>query len=128
MSILDEVQEGLKKISKTQKTTKKGDFTVGMSILDEDFHTVQKKIDKIIQPYLRDGEKIISKLDGGEIFDGGKVYFKIMGGYVTEFYYYKTLTSLFIRNYHISDGETDWTAVYVDQNNKTPWWDKKDLS
>jgi hypothetical protein len=128
MSILDEIQSGLKEISKVQKVNDEGDFKTGMSIIEgEDTVDIKKKVEKALEKYVPNGEKIITRIWEGEIFDSGKAYFNIMEGYIIEFYEYKTTTSVFIRIYRISDKIKDWIAVYIDQNLATPWWDKSDL-
>ncbi len=129
MSILDEIQEVLKGISKVQKVNVRGDFTTAMSIIDgEDTVDVVKLVEQALEKYVPNGEKIITKIDEGKIFDSGKVYFNIRDGYVIEFYDYKTTTSVFIRIYWISDEIKEWIAVYIDQNPATPWWDKGEQS
>jgi hypothetical protein len=125
MSILDEIQASLKDISKLQNKNVRGDFVSAMSIIEEkNIEVIEEKIENTLKSHLPKGEKIISEIKGGDIIDGGKPYFKILGGYVIEFYDYDKTTSVFIRNYHISDGGKDWVAVYIDQNPKTPWCDK----
>ena len=129
MSILDEIQASLKGVSKVQKVNVRVDFTTAMSIIEgKDPDEVGKRVENVLEKYVTNGEKIITKIDGGEIFDSGKAYFNILGGYVIEFYEYKSTTSVFIRIYRISDDIKDWIAVYIDQNPTTPWWDKGDLS
>jgi hypothetical protein len=103
-------------------------FTTGMSIIEgKSAEEVEILIESVLDSHLKGGEKIVSKLKGGEILDSGKASFTILGGFVVEFYEYETTTSVFIRNYNIADGKKDWIAVYIDQNPATPWWDKGDL-
>jgi hypothetical protein len=125
MSILDEIQASLKSISKLQRKNVRRDFVSAMSIIEEkDIEVVEEKIENALESHLPNGEKIVSEIKVGDIIDGGNPYFKILGGYVIEFYDYDTTTSVFIRNYLISDGGKDWVAVYIDQNPKTPWWNQ----
>jgi hypothetical protein len=129
MSILEEIIDRLKPISKIQNMNQRGDFTAGMSIIEgKSAGEVEIFIESVLDSYLKGGEKIVSRLNKGEILDSGKARFKILGGYVVEFYDYETTTSVFIRNYRISDDIKEWIAVYIDQNMATPWWDKGDLS
>lgn len=123
MSILHEIQESLKAISKTQNSNKKGDFSTAMSII-EDFSLddVRTQIENVLVKYQLKGEKITTVLQNGEILDSGMVHFKIFAGFIIEFYKYEHTTSVFIRTYQISDGNKEWLAVYIDQNPKTPWW------
>jgi hypothetical protein len=96
-----------------------------MSIIEgAEVNVVEKQIDGVLEKYLSGGEKIISKIKEGEIIDGGEAFFKILGGYVIEFYDYETQMSVFIRNYLISDARKEWIAVYVDQNASSPWWNR----
>jgi len=76
----------------------------------------------------KNGEKIICEIKKGEIYDLGKVYFKIKSGTVIEFYDYEKLSSCFIRIYEIQKKESSdsWTALYIDENPSTPWWSKEE--
>jgi hypothetical protein len=123
MSILHEIQESLKDISKTQDSNKRGGFSTSMSIIEGfTLDDVRARIENVLIKYQLNGEKIASILQNGEIFDSGTVHFKILAGFIIEFYDYKHKTSVFIRIYQISDGKKEWIAVYIDQNPKTPWW------
>jgi hypothetical protein len=123
MSILHEIQESLKDISKTQDSNKRGGFSTSMSIIEGfTLDDVRARIENVLIKYQLNGEKIASILQNGEIFDSGTVYFKILAGFIIEFYDYEHKTSVFIRIYQISDGKKEWIAVYIDQNPKTPWW------
>jgi hypothetical protein len=123
MSILHEIQESLKPISKTQNSNKRSGFSTAMSII-EDFtlDDARMRIETVLVKYQSKGEKIITVLQNGEILDRGMVHFKILAGFIIEFYDYEHTTSVFIRMYQISDGNKEWLAVYIDQNPKTPWW------
>ncbi len=128
MSILDEIIDRLKPISNIQNMNQREGFSTGMSIIEgKSTDEVEILIESVLDRHLKGGEKIVSRLKGGEVVDGGKTSFKILGGYLVEFYEYETTTSVFIRNYNIADGKKDWIAVYIDQNPATPWWDKGDL-
>ena len=127
MSLLEEIQISLKDIAKVQRKSVRGDSITGMSIVEEaGIESVLECVEKVLEQYLANGEKISTDIVGGEIMDCGKAYFKIKGGWVIEFYEYESTTSLFIRSYCISDGKKEWIAVYVDENSKTAWWDPAD--
>jgi hypothetical protein len=125
MSIIEEIAASLKGFSKVQKIQGEGANKAAMSIIEgAEVKVVEKQIDGVLEKYLSGGEKIISKIKEGEIIDGGEAFFKILGGYVIEFYDYETQMSVFIRNYLISDARKEWIAVYVDQNASSPWWNR----
>jgi|GEM_PF-2117280 len=128
MQAIDEIQSALKPISKVQnKNTCKG-FTTATSIIeDASLSDVITTVESVLAPYLSDGEKISSKISGGEIFDSGKAYFKILGGQIIEYYHYPTTTSLFIRIYKITREDKTWISIYIDENKDTPWWEKEPL-
>ena len=125
MSILEEMLSSLKSLSETQNIHKSGGFSAGMSIIKKgvEMAEVVARIEGVLEKYSQKGEKIIARLDEGEIVDSGKRYFRILGGSVIEFYEYESTTSIFIRSYRISDGKKEWIAVYIDQNPETPWWE-----
>jgi hypothetical protein len=125
MPLLEEIQASLKEFSKIQNVNVEGEFATAMSIIEgRDLEDVEKRIEDAIERHIQQGEKIVSRLERGEIFDGGQVYFKITAGFVLEFYDYENMTSVFVRNYRISDLDKEWIAVYIDQNTRTPWWDR----
>jgi hypothetical protein len=125
MSIIEEIAASLKGFSKVQKIHGEGVNKAAMSIIQgSEVNVVEKQIDAVLEKYLFGGEKIISRIKGGKIIDGGEAFFTILDGYVIEFYDYETQMSVFIRNYLISDAYKEWVAVYVDQNASSPWWNK----
>lgn len=125
MSLTSEIIDSLTKLSDSRKLQKNEGFIVGSAILKGvNVEEVKKHIDSVLERHKTGGELIVSKLVSGRIVDGGVLSFNILGGYVTEFYEYESTTSVFIRNYRISDGSKEWVAVYVDENPKTPWWER----
>jgi hypothetical protein len=126
MQLLDEIQSALKHLSKVQNKNTRNGFTTATSIIENsDVESIRRLVETVLAPYLADGEKISSKISGGDIFDSGKAYFKILGGQIIEYYHYPTTTSLFIRIYNISRDDKTWIAIYLDENKNTPWWEKE---
>ncbi len=125
MSLTNEIIESLAELSSSRKIQENEGFIVGSAILEGvDVEEVKKHVDDVLEKHKGGGELIVSELVSGSITDGGLLSFNILGGYVTEFYHYESTTSVFIRNYLISDGAKEWVAVYVDENPNTPWWDR----
>ncbi len=123
VSILKELRSELKKLAKIQKITSSGEFSTAMSIIEGDnVGEVQKRIQRALKPYLKKGEKIFSRIKEGEIIDSGDPSFRIIDGFVIEFYDYDELSSLFIRCYVLTDEAKTWIGVYIDENPATPWW------
>ncbi len=126
MQAIDEIQSALKPLSKVQNKNTRSGFTSATSIVENsDVKTIRKIVESALVPYMADGEKISSQIRGGDIFDGGAAYFKILGGQIIEYYHYPSTTSLFIRIYNISRDDKTWIAIYLDENKNTPWWEKE---
>jgi hypothetical protein len=125
-SLTQRVLSQLKDISKEQKVRKKGRYTAGYAVFSADnFERVAERLELVLKPVLKNGEKI-SSTGPGEIIDSGVKQFEILKGIFSEVYDYSTTTATFIRLYHISDGKREWLALYIDENPSTPWWGHED--
>lgn len=129
MAITDDILGSLKDLSKVQKVNQKGGFVAGMAIIESaDIGEVEKRIEKALEGRISKGEKIATRLKKGEVVDSGRASFKILGGYVVEFYDYEKTSAVFIRTYLLSDSNKKWIAVYIDENAETLWWDRNNDS
>ncbi len=121
-ALTEKILESLKDISKTKKIRTKGKYVTGHATFDvSDFDNIISKIKKVIDPILKNGEKIENNISDGEIVDCGLKQFEILKGRFFEVYDYGTTTAHFIRLYHVK-GEKEWLALYIDENPDTPWW------
>lgn len=118
----EEILRCVGEISKTSKLRGRGKYTAGHATFDSrDFDGVIKRINRAINPLLKNGEKIENDINTGSITDCGLKQFEILKGKFFEVYDYDSTTAIFIRLYHVK-GETEWLALYVDENPNTPWW------
>ena len=123
MTCAEKIIKKLKLLSKTQKIVKRGNYTTATATFDTDiYEEVKDRINDAIEPIVKNGEKIISNIDAGEIIDSRIKGFEIEKGVLIELYDYKKTTTIFIRLYQINDKKKSWLALYIDENPDTPWW------
>jgi len=123
VSLLSEIQDALRGVSKAQRTNCKGRFVSASSIVeDADLKGVLSLIEPVLESRAGRGERIVSEIACGEVVDLGRRDFRILGGSLIEFYDYEESSSIFIRVYELSDGRRRWIGVYMDENPETPWW------
>lgn len=127
MSLTQKILSELKDISNTQSVKKHGKYIVGTAIFDVRlFDDILGKIDLVVDPIIKNGEKILSNIDSGEVIDSGIKQFTVLRGVSIEVYDYKATTAIFIRLYHIQDKKREWLALYIDENPSTPWWTEEE--
>ncbi len=125
-TVSESILRSLKDISKTSKLRKRGNYiTAHATFALEKFVDVLDKINAVVMPILKNGEKIESDISSGKIVDCGLEQFKIIKGKFLEVYDYGSTTAIFIRLYHVK-GDKEWLALYVDENPDTPWWGEKE--
>ena len=129
MSLTEKLLEDLRSVSRNQNVRRNQEYFTGSAFFEVvQFDRVIDRITKVIEPIVIDGEKILNRIDGGNIFDSGDFLFQIKRGVFFEVYDYRELTATFIRLYHLFDPGTknEWLALYIDENPSTPWWSKSD--
>ncbi|GEM_PF-1703830 len=73
-----------------------------------------------------EGEIIEYEVSEGRIFDGGKVWFYVLEGFIVEAYCFTCRSVSFARVLHEKDPrrENEWVSVDVDENLDTPWFNE----
>ncbi len=128
MTLAEEIIDSVSDISKTKKIRNREKYVTCHATFDiSDFDSVISKIKEVIEPVLKNGEKIENDISAGEIVDCGRKQFEILKGKFFEIYDYDKTTAIFIRVYHVK-GEKEWVALYVDENPDTPWWGEEEAS
>ncbi len=127
MSISKKILNELESYSKTKKICKQEKYTTATAKFDvTSFKEVLDTINRVIDPVVENGEKIVCNIDRGEIIDSKIKGFEIEKGVLIELYDYASTTVAFIRLYHIKDAKKEWLALYIDENPDTPWWTNKE--
>ncbi|MFQ6136726.1 MAG: hypothetical protein ACE5PM_06065 [Candidatus Hydrothermarchaeales archaeon] len=127
MSLTEEIFSEVKAISKTQEIREHGRYTTGTAIFDvTNFDVVLGSINQVVDPIVKNGEKIACQIEHGEVIDSNIKGFEILKGVSIELYDYPSTTASFIRLYHLKDKGKEWLALYIDENPETPWWTKEE--
>jgi hypothetical protein len=126
MSITENLLSGLGIEPELCRVRKKGDYVTGMARFSASMYPeVLERLNRVLEPILRNGEKIACEIGEGDIVDCGVRQFRIKKGTFIEVYGYSSTTAVFIRLYVISSEAEEWLALYIDENPSTPWWGGK---
>jgi hypothetical protein len=123
MSFTDDLFSCLKEASEYRNIREKGKYVTGAAKFPSSaYNKVLGQVERSLEPLLKNGEKIVCSITGGEIIDCGLKQFQVKKGTIIEVYDYSRTTAIFIRLYIISSKDEEWLALYIDENPSTPWW------
>ncbi|MFQ6105476.1 MAG: hypothetical protein ACE5NL_00190 [Candidatus Hydrothermarchaeaceae archaeon] len=127
MSLAEKILSELGGISNSKNIRRNKEYIAGSMIFDPvHYSTVQKKLNSIIDEVARNGEKIVCEISSGRIVDSGVKGFEVLKGTSVEVYDYRATAAAFVRLYYIRSRKKDWLALYIDENQSTPWWSKEE--
>ncbi|MFQ5951249.1 MAG: hypothetical protein ACE5KH_04110 [Candidatus Geothermarchaeales archaeon] len=121
------ILEALEPLAESTKIESREEYVVGRALLAEErFEDAVRRLISKIRGSLPRSEVILCKIREGRVVDMGAESLTVIEGLYAEAYDYDTLTVVFLRIYLLTDGERRWTAVYVDENSRTPWWRREE--
>ncbi|MFQ5871487.1 MAG: hypothetical protein ACE5IB_04960, partial [Candidatus Geothermarchaeales archaeon] len=121
--LVEAVLEALDHLAESKRIEVGDECVVGSVLLPEErFEEAVAVLTFKIRDSLPRGEVILCRIREGRVVDMGAESLKVLDGFYAEGYDYDNLSAVFLRAYLLTDGRRRWTAVYMDENSRTPWW------
>jgi len=127
--LVEAILEALDHLAESKRIEVGDECVVGSVLLPEArFEETVAVLTSKIRDSLPRGEVILCRIREGRVVDMGAESLKVMDGFYAEGYDYDNLSVVFLRAYLLTDGKRRWTAVYMDENSRTPWWPPEESS
>ena len=127
--LVEAVLEALDHLAESKRIEVGDECVVGSALLAEErFEEAVAVLTSKIRDSLPSGEAILCRIREGRVIDMAAESLKVLDGFCVEGYDYDNLSVFFLRTYLLTDGRRRWTAVYMDENLRTPWWPPEERS
>ncbi|GAG58816.1 unnamed protein product, partial [marine sediment metagenome] len=101
------------------------EYTVGWALFKgAAFTDILDLVEDVAEDFTKNGEKVRCNVSNGKVYDMGSLSLEVEHGVVMELYDYGGMCTAFIRLYRIQSEGKSWLSLYIDENPKTPWWNK----
>ncbi len=127
--LVEAILEALDHLAESKRIEVGDECVVGSALLPEArFEEAVAVLTSKVRESLPHGEVILCRIREGRVVDMGAESLKVADGFYAEGYDYDNLSVFHLRAYLLTDGKRRWTAVYMDENSRTPWWPPEERS
>ncbi|PCN51267.1 hypothetical protein B6U99_00560 [Candidatus Geothermarchaeota archaeon ex4572_27] len=125
--LIRQIAEAVRNIAREVKENREGtSYTFFAKLPADKFRAVMILIWRLLMKRMEMGEVINMRVNEGEFRDMGLKTITIKRGEVWEFYDYEEFSHHYIRLLEMEREGESWIALYIDYNERSPWWTSRE--